>query len=77
MGEVVRFPVAAKPPTVSPLTAAKREQAHSSQLAERMSMWLIHAEKEVGLRNARSMLISALGWLDMRAPHNSKNGKQL
>jgi len=76
MGEVIRgrFKQAHPPePAAAPKgRQAKAEEAHGSELALRMSMWLVHAEKYVGLGATRAMLLTAIQWVDGRMIYKGK-----
>ena len=49
-----------------PERQAKLEAAQGEELGTRMSMWLVHAEKFLGLSATRAMLLNALAWVDSR-----------
>lgn len=67
MAEIIRGKFAHfRQPPAGPERQAKLEQAHAAQLNERMAMWLVDAERNVGLSVTRSFLLSALGWVDDR-----------
>lgn len=65
MSNVVRFPKDFQMPAPTARQAAK-ERAHAEQLCERMTMWAVDAENNVGLTTARQMLLTTLHWVDMR-----------
>lgn len=75
MGEVIRgrFKTAAAPKDTAPKgRQAKAEEAHASDLSLRMSMWLVHAEKYIGLGATRAMLLASLQWVDGRTIYKGK-----
>lgn len=49
-----------------PERIAMEERAHAELLNQRMNHWLTEVELRLGLTAARAMLLSALGWIDMR-----------
>lgn len=64
---VVKGPwVKAAKHNVSPKTQAAREKAHAEDICERITQISIDAERELGLRTLRQMLIATLHWVDMR-----------